>query len=172
MAETRAYLRVLAMSHDDLGEVLTHANRVLADDIGIERFITMLLASLDPATKMLYYANAGHPNGFVLDQRGEVKATLKRTGVPLGLSAVTAYPSAQQVQLHPGDIVVLLTDGIDEAVSPDEQLFGMERTLKVLRERPSASAAQLVDALYQAVQEFSGDTPQLDDATAVVIKVL
>jgi sigma-B regulation protein RsbU (phosphoserine phosphatase) len=57
-------------------------------------------------------------------------------------------------------------------VSPDEQLFGTERMLKVLRDRSSSSAAELVEALYAAVRQFSGDTPQLDDATAVVVKVL
>ena len=172
MAETRAYLRVLALSHEDLGDILTHANRVLAEDIGIERFITMLLVSLDPATRTLYYANAGHPEGYVLNAQGRVTLNLKRSGVPLGISPVTEYPPAQRVQLNPGDIVVLVTDGIDEAVSPDEQLFGTERMLKVLRDHSSSSAAELVEALYVAVRQFSGDTPQLDDATAVVVKVL
>jgi len=172
MAETRAYLRVLAMSHEDLGGILTHANRLLAEDIGVERFITMLLVSLDPATRTLYYANAGHPEAYVLDAQGQVKVSLKRTGVPLGIHPTTVYPPAQSVQLDPGDRVVLLTDGIDEAVSPDEELFGTERMLSVLRERPGSSAAELVDALYQAVKRFSGDAPQLDDATAVVVKVL
>jgi sigma-B regulation protein RsbU (phosphoserine phosphatase) len=172
MAETRAYLRVLAQSYQDLGEILTQANRVLADDIGIERFITMLLISLDPATRTLCYANAGHPEGFVLDARGELKAALKRTGVPLGIQPTTVYPAAERIQLCSGDIVLLLTDGIDEAVSPEEQLFGKERILSVVRQRATASAADLVEALYQEVRRFSGDTPQLDDATAVVVKVL
>lgn len=172
MAETRAYLRVLAQSYRDLGEILTQANRVLAEDIGIERFITMLLVSLDPVTRTLCYANAGHPEGFVLDARGELKASLRRTGVPLGIHATTVYPPAQVIQLSQGDLVLLLTDGIDEAVSPEEQLFGMDRILSVVREHSTASAAELVEVLYQAVREFSGDTPQLDDATAVVVKVL
>jgi sigma-B regulation protein RsbU (phosphoserine phosphatase) len=76
------------------------------------------------------------------------------------------------IQLSQGDLVLLLTDGIDEAVSPEEQLFGMDRILSVVREHSTASAAELVEVLYQAVREFSGDTPQLDDATAVVVKVL
>jgi sigma-B regulation protein RsbU (phosphoserine phosphatase) len=172
MAETRAYLRVLAQSYRDLGEILTQANRVLADDIGIERFITMLLISLDPATRTLRYVNAGHPCGFVLDAQGEQKAALNRTGVPLGIHPSTVYPAATEVQLSSGDLVLLLTDGIDEAVSPDEQLFGKERILSVVRERATAPAADLVEALYQEVRLFSGDTPQLDDATAVVVKVL
>jgi sigma-B regulation protein RsbU (phosphoserine phosphatase) len=172
MAETRAYLRVLAQSHDDLGRVMTHANRALAEDIGFERFITMLLVGLDPGARLLRYANAGHPAGYVLTARGDVKATLSRTGVPLGIQPDTEYPAAAVVQLEPGDLVLLLTDGIDEAVSPQEELFGVERTLEVVRTRRDRSAQEVVDGLYQKVRQFAENAAQLDDATAVVIKVL
>jgi phosphoserine phosphatase RsbU/P len=172
MAETRAYLRVLAQSHEDLGAILTASNRVLADDIGVERFITMLLISLDTRSRTLHYANAGHPSGFVLDASGAIKAELRRTGVPLGIKPDTQYQNGQAVQLDAGDLVLLLTDGIDEAVSPKEELFGIDRALAVVRERRTRPAIEVVEALDQAVREFSQNAPQLDDATAVVIRVL
>lgn len=172
MAETRAYLRVLAQSHEDLGNILSASNRVLADDVGVERFITMLLVSLDIRTRMLHYANAGHPSGFVLNAAGEIKAELRRTGVPLGIKPDTDYQAARQVQLESGDLVLLLTDGIDEAVSPNEELFGIDRALAVVRERRMCPAIEVVQALDQAVREFSQNAPQLDDATAVVVRVL
>jgi phosphoserine phosphatase RsbU/P len=171
MAETRAYLRVLAQSHEDLGAILTAANRVLAHDIGLERFITMLLISLDTQTRVLHYANAGHPSGFVLNPAGEVKVELRRTGVPLGIKPDTDYQAARQVQLASGDLVLLLTDGIDEAVSPRQELFGIDRALAVVRERRHCPASEVVEALDQAVRQFSQNAPQLDDATAVVIRV-
>jgi phosphoserine phosphatase RsbU/P len=172
MAETRAYLRVLAQSHEDLGAILTAANRVLADDVGVERFITMLLVSLDIRTRILSYANAGHPSGFVLNAAGDIKAELRRTGVPLGIKPDTDYQTARQLQLDSGDLVLLLTDGIDEAVSPREELFGIDRALAVVRDRRTRPAIEVVEALDQAVREFSESAPQLDDATAVVIRVL
>jgi sigma-B regulation protein RsbU (phosphoserine phosphatase) len=172
MAETRAYLRILARNREDVGEILTRANRILAEDIGYERFITMLLVSLDPRTRILSCANAGHPAGYVLDSRGEIKAQLKRTGIPLGIKPDTNYPRATETALSVGDIVLLLTDGIDEAMSPDEAIFGADRTLEVIRARRHLSARDLVDALYHAVRQFSQNTPQLDDVTAVVIKVI
>lgn len=172
MAETRAYLRLLAQSHEDVGDILTRANRVLAEDIGSERFITMLLAALCPTTRTLRYANAGHPAGYVLDAEGRIKAQLKRTGVPLGIRPGTQYPPAQTVSLAPGDLVLLLTDGIDEAVSSEDQLFGIDQTLEVVRANQRLSAAELVQALYTEVRRFSQNAPQLDDATAVVLKVL
>jgi sigma-B regulation protein RsbU (phosphoserine phosphatase) len=171
MAETRAYLRILARNREDTGEILTRANLVLAEDIGYERFITMLLVGLDPQAKTLTYANAGHPAGYVFDAGGEIKARLKRTGIPLGIKPDTNYPRAVETKLSPGDIVFLLTDGIDEAMSPEDEIFGTDRALEVVRTHRHLSARELVDALYQAVRQFSQNAPQLDDVTAVVIKV-
>ena len=70
-----------------------------------------------------------------------------------------------------GDIVLLLTDGIEEAMSPNDDFFGIERTLEVVRKNADKSSAKIVEALYQAVRAFSEDRPQLDDVTAVVVKV-
>ena len=172
MAETRAYLRILARNREDVGEILTRANRVLAEDIGYERFITMLLVSLDPQKRTFTYANAGHPAGYVLGAAGEIKAQLKRTGLPLGIKPDVAYPPAIATGLSPGDILLLLTDGIEEAMSPDETIFGTERILEIARANRGKSAREIVDALYAAVRQFAQNTPQLDDVTAVVIKTV
>jgi sigma-B regulation protein RsbU (phosphoserine phosphatase) len=170
MAETRAYLRILARNREDTGEILTRANRILAEDIGYERFITMLLVSVDPRKRTFTFTNAGHPAGFVLGASGEIKAQLKRTGLPLGIKPDTVFPKAAESSLSPGDILLLLTDGIEEAVSPDETIFGTERILEVVRANRGKAAREIVDALYAAVREFAQNTPQLDDVTAVVIK--
>jgi PAS domain S-box-containing protein len=172
MAETRAYLRIVGRNREDPGEILTRANRVLAEDVGYERFVTVLLVSLDPQRRVLAYANAGHPAGYVLSASGETKAQLKRTGLPLGIKPDTAYPPASEVALASGDVVLLLTDGIDEAVAPDDKLFGVERALEVVRSNRGGTAREIVDALFAAVRQFSQDLPQLDDATAVVIKLV
>lgn len=172
MAETRAYLRILARNREDGGEILTRANRVLAEDIGYERFITMLLVSLDPRTRTLSYANAGHPAGFLIGATGATKAQLSRTGIPLGIKPDTQYPAASEIKLAPGDVVLLLTDGIDEAMSSDERIFGIERALEILRANRQRKACEIVDALYLGVRGFSQGAPQLDDLTAVVIKVV
>ncbi len=172
MAETRAYLRILARNREDVGEILTRANRVLAEDIGYERFITMLLVSLDPQRRTFTYANAGHPAGYVLGAAGQIKSQLKRTGLPLGIKPDMAYPQASATNLSPGDILLLLTDGIEEAMSPDESIFGTERILEIVRENRKKSAREIVDALYAAIRQFAQNAPQLDDVTAVVVKTV
>jgi sigma-B regulation protein RsbU (phosphoserine phosphatase) len=172
MAETRAYLRLLALNREDVCEILTRANRVLAEDIGYERFITMLLVSLDPKARMLTFANAGHPPGFVFNGHGEIKTQLKRSGIPLGLKPDTHYPPATGVKLERGDTVLLLTDGVDEAMSPDNTIFGIERALEIFRTHRNKSARELVETLYAGVRQFSQNMPQQDDVTAVVIKAV
>jgi sigma-B regulation protein RsbU (phosphoserine phosphatase) len=172
MAETRAYLRIVALNRHSAGEVLTRANRVLAEDLGGERFVTVLLARLDPPARRLVYANAGHPAGHVLGPQGEIKLTLRRTGMPLGLQLDSVYADSQAVVLDPGDLVVFLTDGIEEAMAPDDSFFSVERALDVVRANRHRAAREIVEALYAAVRDFSQGAPQLDDVTAVVVKVL
>jgi serine phosphatase RsbU (regulator of sigma subunit) len=171
MAETRAYLRVLAEGMPDTNTILTSANKVLAGDIDSERFITMLLVCLDPASRTLWYSNAGHPTGYILNAAGQVTLELGRSGPPLGVDPDTRYPPAHRVELMHGDLILLLTDGIDEAMSPDEQLFGVERTLEIIRANITGRAADIVQAVYDGVRTFSREHPQLDDATVAVIKV-
>jgi len=172
MAETRAYLRVLAGRREEVGEILDRANSILAEDVGSERYITLFLGRLDPATRTLVYASAGHPAGFLLDKAGSVKTVLRRTGLPLGMRNDTKYPAGTEVSLASGDIVALLTDGIEEASSPDESLFGNERILDVVRCHREKPAREIVHALYESARAFANHAPQVDDITAIVVKVL
>jgi PAS domain S-box-containing protein len=172
MAETRAYLRVLATRREDTGEILTRANRVLAEDVGMERFVTLFLARLDPANRSLVYTSAGHPPAYVINAQNEVKAVLRRSGVPLGINPDTQYVGSSELQLNPGDILILLTDGIEECLDPKETLFGIDRILDVVRANRDKSAHDIVEALYQAVRQFGEGHPQIDDVTAIIVKVL
>jgi PAS domain S-box-containing protein len=171
MAETRAYLRVLTGRREDVGEILSRANGILAEDIGTERFITLCFVSLSPQTRSLTYASAGHPPAYVLGRDGQVRLNLPRTGIPLGMRPDTEYKSSPEIGLESGDILLLSTDGIEEAISPQNTIFGVERTLDVVRENRERSAQEIVDALYRAVREFAGNLPQADDFTMIVIKV-
>lgn len=172
MAETRAYLRALARTHQKVESILTAANRVLAEDIGNERFITMLLVGLDPLTRVLTYVNAGHPPAYIFDRSGTIRLRLGRSGVPLGISPGTPFDTMEPIPLKSGDTILLITDGIEEAMKADDSMFGEERVLELMRRHIGESAQSMVEALYTAVLEFAGDAPQLDDATAVVIRVL
>jgi len=173
MAETRAYLRFLAKSESDPAALLTQANRALAEDLGTERYITLHLARLHPDTRFLEYANAGHPPAYILDAAGRLKGELKRTGPPLGRRPELPCVNGPSLTLEPGDLVLFLTDGIDEATNPEgTECFGVDRALDVLRAHRSQSAATLAATLCDAVREFSNPEPQQDDLTVVILKVV
>jgi serine phosphatase RsbU (regulator of sigma subunit) len=168
---TRAILRALAMTCFDPGVIATLANRCLTNDLSAEHFVTLFLARLDPESRSLMYCSAGHPSGLVLDHTGELRTVLASTGIPLGLDLNSSFRSVDVLTLHPGDLIFVYTDGVSEAFSPHGALFGSERALKIVRAHREQSPAEIVQSLLRAVAEFSGDQPQHDDITAIVIKV-
>jgi sigma-B regulation protein RsbU (phosphoserine phosphatase) len=171
MASTRAYLRALAQAGHEVDEVLRLANRLVGDEIGADHFVTLLLVRLDPVTRTLYHAGAGHPTGYVLDAAGVVKARLESEGPPLGVLPGAAFATRGPLQLAAGDLVLLLTDGLADARGPDGQPFGTERVLRLARHYRRDPARVLVRNLYHAVTSFTHNLPQDDDLTAVVLKV-
>ena len=172
MAEARAYLRPLARRHSDPAEVLTRAQELLADDLGAERYITVLLARLDPVRRTLVHASAGHPSGHVLAADGSVKAVLRRTGRPLGRQGETPFVPGGEIALASGDTLLLVTDGIDEAMRSDGECFGLDRALDVLRAHRHLTAGEILEQICSAAREFTHPEPQADDLTVVVLKVL
>jgi serine phosphatase RsbU (regulator of sigma subunit) len=172
IAATRAYLRALALTHADVSSVLGLTNRRLAEDVADFYFVTLFLARLDPGRRVLVYSSAGHPTGYVLDSAGAVKASLTSTGRPLGIEADGTFPEAAAPPLEAGEVVLLLTDGILEARSPQGAFFGSARALEVAAANRARPADAIVAALQQAVCDFAGGLVMDDDRTAVVIKVL
>ncbi len=169
VAQTQAQLRALAESHDDVGEVLTRANRLFRG-AGPGRFVTMLLACIDVKTRSFTYASAGH-RGYLLNTIGDVRI-LDSTGMAVGIDEDEVISSQPAIALTAGDLIVLTTDGIEEAISPSKTLFGVKNTLEVIRENHERPATEIVHALCKAPRDFTEGGQQRDDMTAVVIKVL
>jgi PAS domain S-box-containing protein len=169
MAEARAYLRALALTRTDPGQVLESVNQRLVEDITADHFVTLFLARLSPHTRSLVYSSAGHLSGYVLGGRGEVKLVLQSTGLPLGVERTGDFPTGPAVRLEPGDLVLLLSDGIVEAPSRDGLLFGIERTLKAVQARRHERPADTVAALVQEVRAWS-EGALADDTTAIILK--
>jgi sigma-B regulation protein RsbU (phosphoserine phosphatase) len=168
MVDARAYLRGLATLVDNLGEILSRANSLLAHDIESIGFVTLLFARFDPARQSLVHAGAGH-EAYLLRRDG-TRATLESTGLPLGILEHEIIPCAAEISLDPGDVVLLATDGLTETPSPADELFGVARALDVIRAHRDSPAEAIVEALYAAARDFSRDQPQHDDMTIVVVK--
>jgi PAS domain S-box-containing protein len=172
MAETRAYLRSLARTTTDLGQVLGALNAFLVEDTEAERFVTLVVALLDPVRRTLVYASAGHIQGYVVDASGATKHVLDSTGLPLGLFGDAEFRSGPELCLEKGDLLLLLTDGATEAQRPDGEFFEAERVLRTVAEAREDDAAQVIRRLHTAVSAFAPGEPQRDDITAVVCRVL
>jgi PAS domain S-box-containing protein len=172
MAETRAVLRSVSHAEADPGSVLWNVNRVLAPDLDENRFVGMVVVNVDPATRECRYANAGHTPGYVFDAGGAVRAELVSTGVPLGPFAEARFETIPGPRLEPGDVVVLVTDGMTEISAPNGSMCGTDFVLDVVRGRVRESAAAILDGLCQAARAFADGAPQSDDVTVVVCKAL
>jgi sigma-B regulation protein RsbU (phosphoserine phosphatase) len=168
MAELRAYLRAFLLTRTDVGEIVALLNRALAGDT--DRFVTLFIVKLDPATRSLVYAGAGHVPAYYFDAAGNVKARLESTGMPLAVLPDTAYPAESIPRLEPGEMVLLLTDGIVEAHGPDQDLFGPERALQLVKVHRDRPAREILNTLFETVRDFCGPVAQLDDMTAIIIK--
>lgn len=170
MSLIRAYLRALARTRIDPGLILSDANDIACDDLEEGRFATVFLCRLEPGARSLVYAGAGHES-YLLHVSGEA-TTLESTGLPLGFLKDRSIATAPAIALQPGQLILLVSDGISESVSADRKLFGPTQTLDVVRSNRHLSAAEIVAALCRAAREFGKHAPQKDDMTVVVIKVL
>ncbi len=172
MVELRAYLRAFAQQSSDADKILTLTNEALVSDLEQDRYATLIFCHLNPGSRTLAYASAGHTPGFILNAGGEVKRVLDSTDIPLGFLAKHAFVCGEPGILEPGEILALLTDGITEAERPDQKSFGTESALEYIRDHRNESALDIVNGLYQAVRKFSDGLPQSDDITAVICKAL
>lgn len=170
MASTRAYVRSHADADESPDAILTHVNSCLTRELPPDKFVTLLCAELDPATRRVRYASAGHPPALMLGPDGEIEARLEATGPLLGVLAEASYRLVETPALLPGRMLVLLTDGVLEC--PDERglLFEEERPVEVLRANLGRPAAAIVAAVGAALREFAASSALPDDVTLVVLK--
>jgi sigma-B regulation protein RsbU (phosphoserine phosphatase) len=172
MASTHAYIHSLTGMGLDLSQVFKQANTNLNRETDVSQFITAIMGRIDPVTRRLTYVSAGHPTGYVIDSTGEVKAQLTSTGLPLAVLPDGEYPLGESVQLETGDTIVLLTDGVLEAMSPNEEFFGEKRTLDLVCRNVGRTAEEIIFEILRAVDNFRDGGLQDDDITAVVIKAV
>ena len=171
MADARAYLRALALSGLGFEDILAQARHLLIEDLGEERFITLLFGELDPATGVWQYVNAGHPPGYVLGPDGAVRAHLEPNAAAVGIDRAEERLVPGRLVLAPGEAIVLLTDGILEAHAKDGEEFGEARVLELVRRARGQPAAEIIRSLLDSAQRFSDPhSPRQDDMTAIVVK--
>ena len=166
MATCRSVLRANATSGATPGEILARANEILVADIPEGMFVTCLFAILDPATGELDFANAGHVLPYVRSDNGVVE--LRATGMPLGLMPRMTYEE-KKANLGTGDVMLLSSDGLTEAHSPDREMLGVPRVIDTIAARPEGES--LIGVVLSELDTWTGpDWEQEDDVTLVLVR--
>lgn len=169
MALTRTLIRAAALQTFSPAEVLRRVNELLYPDTQNGMFVTAIYAVLARSTGILTYANAGHnPPLWWQAQKGEIQA-LERTGIALGVEEEAAYDQ-RTIRLEVGDILVLYTDGVTEAFSPQNEPFGEIRLRELVTESHETSASEIVRSIEERVAQFTQQAQLSDDLTLLVIK--
>ena len=168
MSNMQASVRGLAHRTSTADEMCRQLNRVALESTRADRFTTLFYAILDSSRRSLRYCNAGHVPPILLRRDGTV-ARLSEGGMVLGIFSDAEYDESE-IALAPGDRLILITDGISEATNREGEDFGEERLIQLLLQYRNAPAAELQQAVLQAVASFAGETLQ-DDATLMIISV-
>ncbi len=171
MANVQASLRAFAPMGLSLSEATGRINDLMCLSTGQDKFITFFWGCLNHATKQFRYVNAGHNPPFLLRATGEVER-LDVGGIILGLMKTpTPYPEGV-VTLNSGDVIVMFTDGVSEAMNPAEEDFTEARLEEVLKSSRSVSPQQVILDVQRALEAYTRGAPQSDDITMLVLKAL
>jgi serine phosphatase RsbU (regulator of sigma subunit) len=168
MANLQANLRSqCATAVEQPEQLLQSVNRLFYENTAENAYATLFYSEFDDRTCRLRYANCGHLPGLVVQSEGTV-TRLSSTATVLGL--FTDWPcDTAELQLCPGDLFAIYTDGITEAVNQRDEEFGEERLLDVMRRARDRSPSHIVTAVFDEVRRFSGDR-QHDDVTLIVAR--
>jgi sigma-B regulation protein RsbU (phosphoserine phosphatase) len=161
-------LRVLLRQLGVGTELADKLNHHIWDSSAANMFITLVVADLDPEAGELHYFNAGHNDGLAIHANGEVEH-LKSVGPPLGLLEEFEY-RMQSLELSPGDLVCLYSDGITECINLEEEEYEIDRLIEVLQEHREETLDEILSAIDRAVTDFGAGQPQGDDQTVILIR--
>ena len=167
MMSSRTLMKGATSVISDPADVLVEVNTLLEADNQAQMFVTLIYVVLDLKTGTMRYANGGHNPPLIVHPDGS-STLLSRGGLVLGFMPGFTY-TQQVATLAPGDIAVLYTDGVTEAMNPVNEEFGIERLKAVFAGRQPKSARAASDAIFKAVHAFTGNTPQSDDITCLIV---
>jgi sigma-B regulation protein RsbU (phosphoserine phosphatase) len=170
MAAFRASLIAEIRNNYAMRTTMGKVNKLLWESIEADRFVTALFGVLDTEARRFTYVNAGHNPALLYRASSGQFETLDATGPLLG-TFETATFKERVVELRPGDVLVMYTDGVTEAMTPAGELFGEERLRREIEKRREEPAAKIVRGIWEAVLAFEAGE-QEDDATLVVVRSL
>ena len=168
MSSLHAAIHAQVAANSPLHETIISVNGYLAEITPANRFVTLFATELDPKTGTLRYINAGHNPPIIGRTDGTVEQ-LSSGGLPLGIMEGAEY-EVGGAHLNPGEVLVIYSDGVSEAVNLKEEEFGTERLSEVIKANLRSSAAGIRDKVESALSAFTETAPANDDITLVIVK--
>ena len=168
MSSVHAAIHAQVAAKTSLYEMVKSVNQYLAENTPSNRFVTLFVAELDSKTGILQYINAGHNPPLVGRLDGQVEQ-LESGGFPLGIIPMADF-EVGQLNLEPGETLVIYSDGVSEANNLQEEEFGMERLIQVVSRNLKSSAAGMRDKVESALSTFTQTAAPNDDITLVIVK--
>jgi len=170
MSSLHAAVHAHAESHESIASAISAVNRYLVESIPPNRFVTLFYAELDPKAGSLAFLNAGHNPPLIVHAGGTMEQ-LAAGGLPLGIMSDAEFREGR-TQLRPGDVLVIYSDGVSEAVNGNGEEFGPTRLYEVVARNLDASASGIRDRIESALTKSCQGTPAADDITLVIVKRL
>lgn len=172
MALCRTLIRTYALEYTEAEPdvVFFATNERLLKDARANIFVTAFYGILDPVTNTLTYSNAGHNPPYLFCCRKDSRPTpLSTTGMPLGIEEDEVWKKVT-IQIDPGDVLVVYTDGVPDAQNEDGDFFRERRLADTARSNFGLPAQEMLISIMDEIRRFTGDAPQFDDMTMLVVK--
>jgi phosphoserine phosphatase RsbU/P len=169
MGVSRTLLRFTALQGMAIGPCLAHVNNLLCTDNESAMFVTVLYGILDLDSGRFTYGNAGHLPPYWVRQDGRVEPLPTTSGIALGVLEGVEFQE-RTVQLQPGDSLFLYTDGVTEACNLEQELFGDQPLIDLLRAHAEPTPVALVGAVVETVGRYAGTALQADDITVLAVR--
>jgi sigma-B regulation protein RsbU (phosphoserine phosphatase) len=168
MANVQAMVRLMCMLGFSSCQTMHYANELLCRCTAGNRFVTFFIAILDPSTGELEYCNAGHNPPLVVTAGGALEE-LSTEGAVLGMIPGFEYGCNRRV-LASGEVFVIYSDGVTEALDPLDDEFGEERLAWLLQGTRAFAASTIVDEIVRAIRQHASKRSQSDDITILVVR--
>lgn len=168
MSSLRASLRAQAADRIDPAETTTRLNGFICESTKTENFITGFFGAVDGGSGEVRFANAGHEPPLLLRAGGDVE-TVMGGGLILGAFADVSYEE-MKIRLEKGDLMLLYTDGVTEAMNGEEEFYGDRRLKEELKRLTGLPVAEVLDLLIRSVREFTAGAEQSDDITLLAVR--
>ena len=171
MALSRTLIRTYALEFEASPDIIFFsANERILQDARANLFVTAFYGVLDPNDGSLTYCNAGHNSPLLLSRKnGGIIHALTPTGMPMGIDEDSTWTQTS-IQIDPGDVLILYTDGIPDAQDEEGSFFKERRLIEVIQDHLDSPAQDIQSAILDAVQDFSSGNAQFDDITLLVLK--